>query len=291
MMDLAVERAKKALNRRLRPLARADLTIGISLAALLLLLAVLRPWITIMGPMEGDILDRLKPAFTDGYLLGTDHIGRDIWSRMLAGLAWSLSAATAATIMSLLIGGGLGILAAERAGFVRSMVSWSVDTIIALPGIVIAICIIAVVGQGWVPLVLTLGLLSWPVFARVVYAEALSLMQRNYVIAAQIQGARRLSILWQHVTPGLRPTLLVMAAFHFADMLIAESALSFLGIGAPLGAPTWGNMLAESRQYLFRAPWMLLGPAGAIILTVVTLNLIGDALAAYFRGRERGENL
>jgi peptide/nickel transport system permease protein len=155
----------------------------------------------------------------------------------------------------------------------------------------VAICIIAVFGQGFQQLVLTLGFLSWPVFARVVYAEALSLLEREYVLSAQLIGVNRLIILYRHVLPGLRATLMVMLAFHFADMLIAESALSFLGIGAPLGEPTWGNMLAASRDKLFQAPWMMLVPASAIVLAVVTANLVGDGIATVSRRLGKGIDL
>lgn len=147
---------------------------------------------------------------------------------------------------------------------------------------------IAVLGRGFVPLVATLSIASWPLFARVVYAETLGLREREYVLAARLSGIRGRRALLIHVVPGLRPTLLVMAAFTFADMLIAESALSFLGIGAPLAEPTWGNMLSESRLYLVDAPWMMLAPAATIVLAAVTGNLIGDGLAARARQRERG---
>jgi peptide/nickel transport system permease protein len=145
-----------------------------------------------------------------------------------------------------------------------------------------------VIGHGFLPLVLTLGLLSWPIFMRVAYAEASSIYARDYVKAARIAGAGRWAIMTGHVLPGLRASLLVVFALHFATLLIAESGLSFLGIGAPLGVPTWGNMLAESRQYVLVAPRLLLVPAGAIIVAVITANLLGDGLAAVARRRGRG---
>jgi peptide/nickel transport system permease protein len=126
--------------------------------------------------------------------------------------------------------------------------------------------------------VLVLGLVTWPVFCRVVQAEAASLFAREYVLAAEMLQMSRLRLYFRHVVPGLLPSLSVLLAFHFADMLIAESALSFLGIGAPLGAATWGNMLQESRAYLLSAPWLLLVPASAIVMLVITANLLGDGL-------------
>jgi peptide/nickel transport system permease protein len=230
---------------------------------------------------------RLKPMFTPAHWMGTDQLGRDLWSRVLAGLPWSLGIATVATLISMVIGTVAGLTAAWQPGRLRNLVNRLVDVIIAFPGLVIAICLIAVVGRGFWPLAITLGILTWPFFARVVYAEALSLMKRDYVLAARMFAVSGPRILVRHILPGLRPTLLVMLAFHFADMLIAESALSFLGLGAPLSAPTWGNMLADSRQYLINAPWMMLAPGAAIVLVVVTLNLLGDGIAKASRDRSR----
>ncbi|MNI56932.1 Glutathione transport system permease protein GsiD [compost metagenome] len=146
---------------------------------------------------------------------------------------------------------------------------------------------VAILGQSATAVVLVLGLLAWPLFARVVYAEALAGRERPYVVAARIGGVSRPVQLVRHVLPVLLPSLIAMTCFHFADMLVAASALSFLGVGAPLGSPAWGAMLAESRPYLFQAPWMLVGPAIALATTVLLLNLCGDALAKRLGGRRR----
>jgi len=246
--------------------------------ALLLLLSLASSELTPYDPMDGDIMFRLKPMMTSGHWLGTDQLGRDLLSRLLAGLPWSLGIAFLATLISMVIGVLAGLVAALQPGPLRTVINRLVDMIIAFPGLVIAICVIAVVGRGFWPLTVTLGVLTWPFFARVIYAEALSLMKRDYVLAARLFAVPPAMILWRHILPGLKPTLLVMLAFHFADMLIAESALSFLGLGAPLSAPTWGNMLADSRQYLLIAPTMMMAPGFAIIFVVVTLNLLGDGI-------------
>ncbi len=285
-MVVSVE--KRLQRSRIRLGGTLELWLGGVLGLSLLLLTVFSGLVQSHDPMYGDLMVRFASPGTPGHWLGTDNLGRDMWSRVVAGLAWSLSCALVATLIAAVIGTVLGLLAAENHGRLRGAIRQAVDLVLAFPGLVAAICVIAVVGQGFWPLVLTLGLLTWPVFARVVYAEALSLLERDYVLAARLVGVSRTRILLGHVLPGLRATLLVMLAFHFADMLIAESALSFLGIGAPLGDPTWGNMLAESRQFLFRAPWMLFVPAGAIILAVVTANLLGDGIAVAARKRGRG---
>ena len=266
----------------------AELLLGSALALSVLGLMLFSSWAADHDPMKTDLLNRYQPPGTPGHWLGTDQLGRDLWARALAGLQWSMTTAIMATAISLVIGTGLGLLAAQRPGLVRTVVRQSIDTILSFPGLIVAICVVALWGQGYWPIVLTLGLLSWPVFARVCYAEALSLLEREYVQSAVLAGMSRLQILLQHVLPGLRPVLLVVLAFHFASMLISESALSFLGLGAPLGEPTWGNMLAASRAELFDAPWMMLVPAAGIVVAVVTANLIGDGLANLSRRQGKG---
>lgn len=263
------------------------LAAGLGLAVLLAAAAV---WVAVAPPAgaeRGSLLMRLKPPGTDGAWLGTDQLGRDLWARVLAGLPWSLGIALAASLIATVLGAAVGLAAAWYPGRTRRLLSQSIDTVIAFPSLVLAVTVIALVGRGFWPLAITLGLATWPIAARVVYAEALSVIERDYVVAARLLGVGDGAILIGHVLPALRPTLMVMFAFTYADMLIAESALSFLGLGLPLTAASWGNMLSESRQYLVGAPWMMLVPAGAIVLAVVTLNLIGDGVAAAARRRAR----
>ncbi len=256
------------------------LRLGAVLGLVLLTASALLPVLLGVDPMVTDLGRRLAAPGQQGFILGSDQLGRDILARILAGLSWSLAVAGTATALAALIGVALGLLAADRPGVLRTVINQLVDMVLSFPGLVIAIVVIAVLGHGFWPLVLTLGVLSWPVFARVVYAEARSVLAEDYVLAARLLGTSRLRVLLGHVLPGLTPSLMVMLAFHFADMMIAESALSFLGVGAPLGTASLGNMLSESRQYLFVAPYMMLLPAAAIVLAVVAANLVGDGLAA-----------
>lgn len=259
-----------------------ELWLGLALAGLLIIATLASDSLQPADPAKTNLLGRFTAPGTDGYWFGSDNLGRDLLARVLAGLQWSLSAAALATAISACIGTTLGLIAAEYSGRVRTIILQLTDLVLAFPGLIVAICVIAVVGQGFWPLVLTLGLLSWPAFARVIYAEGLSLANRGFVTAARLSGSSRASILIRHWLPALSGTLGVMLAFHFAEMLIAESALSFLGLAAPVGEPTWGNMLAESRPHLFRAPWMLYVPAGAIVIAVLAANFIGDGLAHLF---------
>jgi len=264
-------------------IASAELLVGSTLAIAMVLLAVAGRTLELERATRIELAARFVRPGTSGYPLGADHLGRDLWCRAVEGLGWSLSCALVATLIAGLVGTILGVMAAEHGGRLRAVIAQCSNLVLALPGLVVAIAVIGILGQGYWTLVLTLGLLTWPVFARIVMAETASLLTRDYILAARLAGADSTRILLTHLLPGLRATLMVVFAFHFADMLIAESALSFLGIGAPVGTPTWGSMLADSRQYLFTAPWMLLVPGGAIVLAVVTVNLIGDGLAARSR--------
>lgn len=256
------------------------LTVGLGLALALALAAVLSRWLVPDDPYATELSLRLRAPGSDGYPLGSDQLGRDVLSRVLAGLPWSLGIGAVSTVVGASIGTAIGLGAGWSTGWLRTVLTRFIDLTISFPYLVLAIAIVAVVGRGFWPLALTLGLVSWPIYARVVYAETLGLRAREYVLAARLAGASSVRTLLTHVLPGLRPTLQVLCAFQFADMLVAESGLSFLGLGAPLGTPTWGNMLSDSRAYLVDAPWLMLVPAAAIVLAVVAANLIGDGLSA-----------
>jgi peptide/nickel transport system permease protein len=255
-----------------------ELGIGGALVGLLALLALLGPGISGHDARFVDLEARFLPPFSPGHLLGTDQLGRDMLARVLHGLRWSLGIALCATLVAFTVGTTLGLVAARGGGWVATGIRQVTAFAQSFPVFVLAVSLVAVLGNGFVTVVAILGLVTWPVFCRVVQAEASSLYSREYVLAAEMLQMSRARLYLRHVLPGLLPSLSVLLAFHFADMLIAESALSFLGIGAPIGAPTWGTMLQESRTYLLTAPWMLLVPATAVVLLVIAANLLGDGL-------------
>lgn len=261
-----------------RYLARWELVVGGILIAMIGALVALGPALSGHDPAFIDLQDRLAAPNSPGHWLGTDQLGRDVLARLLHGLRWSLTAALGATLLAFTTGTILGVVAARSHSPLATAIRQVTAFAQSFPVFVLAICLVAIVGNSLVTVVLVLGLVTWPVFCRVVQAEAASLMSREYVLAAEMLQMGRLRLYVRHVLPGLLPSLSVLLAFHFADMLIAESALSFLGIGAPLGAATWGNMLQESRAYLLSAPWLLLVPAAAIVTLVITANLLGDGL-------------
>lgn len=279
------------MNRAPRLLRLAAGNLELTVAGLL---AIVILALALIGPMserdlqETDLASRFLAPGTSGFLLGTDDLGRDLWARAIAGLRWSVACALAANLINLVIGTTLGLMAAESHGPVRAILRRVTDVFQSFPMLVIAIIVVVMVGHGFIPLVLTLGLMTWPVFMRVAFAEGASLFERDYVKAAHVAGVPRWRIMVGHVLPGLTPSLASVFALHFGSLLIAESGLSFLGIGAPLGAPTWGNMLAGARDYMLTAPWMLFVPAAAIITTVVTANLLASGLVNWRLARVRG---
>lgn len=254
------------------------LRIGLALIAVLALLALFGPMLAAGDPDAVDLHARLLAPTAGGPVFGTDELGRSIALRLLVGLRWSLAVAGTATLVAATTGTALGIAAAGGHPLLRRGLRQAASFAQAFPVFVLAAVMIAILGNGFWTVSLTLGLITWPVFFRVVEAEAASLFTREYVLAARMMQLPAPALYARHILPGLVPSLSVLIAFHFADMLIAESALAFLGIGAPLGAATWGAMLSESRAYLLTGPWLLLAPAAAIVLVVIALNLVGDGL-------------
>jgi peptide/nickel transport system permease protein len=234
---------------------------------------------TVFDPLVMNLDLRLRAPLTHGFLLGSDAFGRDVFARMLAGLRWSVSIATLATLIASVIGVTLGLVAARRESWLSTVLRQITTFTQAFPAFVLAVTVIAILrSNGIQAVVLTLGLITWPVFARVAYAEGKAIFQREYVLAAEMMGMSRTRLYLRHVLPALIPSLSVLVVFHFAEMIIAESALSFLGIGTPMGAPTWGVMLSESQTYIYDAPWLLIVPAGAIVALIMTAHLFGEHL-------------
>jgi peptide/nickel transport system permease protein len=262
-----------------------SLRISASILCFLFIVALFQPFFYRVDPTYSDLMLRLQSPSLSGAWLGTDALGQDVFSRVIAGFRWSLGIGAVGTFIGGLIGISLGVSAAWNRGRLRTFLSRVIDIGISFPYLIIAVTIVTVVGRGFWPLALTLGLVCWPTISRVVYAETLTLREREYVTAARLFGIGSARSIFTHILPALRPTIQVVAAFTFAELLIAESGLSFLGLGAPLGTPTWGNMLNDSRSYMVDAPWMMFGPVTAIIVTIFAANLLGEGLNAREQSR------
>jgi peptide/nickel transport system permease protein len=266
--------------RRQRPRRSVPALLVVGILGFMIMLTVFLFGESIAGYSANQqaLTDRLLPPLTDGHLLGTDSLGRDVFARVAAGFRWSLPVGFLAATMATTIGTVIGVAAGWSEGIVRTVVTRLIDMAISFPYFVLATAIIAVVGRGFVTLIVVLGSVAWVSVARVVYAETRALKEREYILAARLIGVPPVRILFTYVLRGLRARVTVMFAFLFADLLVAEAALSYLGIGAPVGAPSWGNMLFAAREGIFTAPWLLWGPAAAVVLAVITANMLGDGL-------------
>jgi peptide/nickel transport system permease protein len=261
---------------------------GVALAGLAVIvasavLATLAPALAPTDPARNDLLARLTPpAWMHGgsweHPLGTDTLGRDVVSRMLYGARVSLVVGFSAVILAGALGVLLGLLAGYYGGRLDDALMRLGDVQLAFPALVLAIAVLAVVGSGLGNVVLVLGVTGWVTYARIARGETLSLRHREFVEGARALGARDAGILWRHVLPNVLPSITVVATFSVARTVIAEASLSFLGLGIPPPAPSWGAMLDEGRNYLTTGWWLALFPGLAILTVVLGINVVGDWL-------------
>ncbi len=252
--------------------------------AMLALAAALGPVLVRIDPLAIDLTHVLAPP-SCGHWLGCDALGRDILARVLWGARLSLAVSTTVVLLSLATGGIVGGAAALAGGRVDSVVMRLVDVVLAFPGFLLALALAAILGPGIVDLVVALTAMGWTGYARLVRGEVLSLREREYVEAARALGASPGRLLLRHMLPGLAGPLAVQATFGVGGIIIAEAALSFLGLGALPPAPSWGNMLDTGRAFLLVAPHLTTAPGVAIATSVLGFNLFGDGLAQALGGR------
>ena len=212
------------------------------------------------------------------HVLGTDDLGRDVLLQVIAGLPWSIEVSTLAVAIAAALGVSVGTFAGWSRGYGARAALRLVDFYVAFPFIVFAVVLIGVVGRGTAQLAVVLGLGIWPIVARVAYSETLRIKEEEYVAYARMVWQRDRTVVVRHVLPALAKRVAVVCAFVFGDVLGASSALSLLGIGPPLGTPTWGNMLADGQQYLDTAPWIAGGAGLALVILTVIVNAMADRI-------------
>src|SRR5918999_547285 len=234
-------------------------------------------------PNRQRLMARLRPPFwAEGgsmtYPLGTDNVGRDIWSRIIHGSRISLIVGVCAVGVSLLIGVTLGLISGFWSGHIDATIMALVDIMLAFPQLILAFAMVAVLGPGIGNIILVLGVTGWERYARVVRAEVLALREREFVQAARAVGASNLKIVFGHIMPNTFSSVIVMATLQTAQTILAEAALSFLGLGPGHTYPSWGQMISMGRDYISIAWWLSTFPGLAILLTVLAINLVGDRI-------------
>ena len=234
-------------------------------------------------PLEQDILSRLTPpSFLEGgestFLLGTDQLGRDLYSRIIHGARISLMIGLSAVLVSMVIGVSMGLVAGYFGGKIDSAVDFLANAMLAFPFILLAMTLVIVLGASMENIILALGLSNWPIFARVTRIETMKLREQEFVLAAIAQGLTHVRIIFKHILSNLAAPILVIATVEIARAIIRETFLSFLGLGIQPPTPSWGLMLAEGRDYMLTVWWLSTLPGMAIFLAALGINLVGDAL-------------
>ncbi len=256
---------------------------GIAMLALLLIAGLFAPLIAPFDPSRQNLMAAMTaPQLSGPHLLGTDHVGRDMLSRLIFGARVSLLIALAVVVFSGIVGVALGIVSGYFGGWVDSGIQKTLEVFWAFPPLLLAIAIVAFLGQGLAVVIIALASQRWIPYCRLTRAESMALRDREFVVAARSLGAGHIRILARHILPNVLPSTVVVATFAMATAIISEAALSFLGLGVPPKIPTWGGMLADSRAYISTAWWMALFPGLCIFATVLGINLLGDVLRTRF---------
>lgn len=258
--------------------------IWVAILLILILLSIFANNIAPYHPIRDADFTRVRnpPFWMEGgstdFLLGTDQVGRDVWSRLLHGGRVSLVVAAFSVTCGMLVGTTLGLASGFIGGIVDEIIMRLVDAWIALPFIMLALVIKIVLGSSLTIMFLVLALIAWVGYVRPVRGEVLSLRERDYVSAAKIAGASRFRVAFRHILPGLTSTIIVLSTLQAGGIVLTEATLSYLGVGIPQPTPTWGNMISDGRDWLDTAWWISTMPGIAIFLLVLSLNFLGDWL-------------
>lgn len=253
------------------------LMIGGTLVCLIALVAILAPLLTPYDPAAIDPARRLEPPGA-AHPLGTDRLGRDVFSRILYGGRIAVAVGLVAVVIG--AGGGvtLGLISGYRAGRLDAILMRAVDGLMAFPALLLAIMVVAALGPGHLQAMAAIGVVLIPVFARLARAQTLAIRGQEFVLAARAMGAKDIGILLSHILPNIAGPLLIQTTVAFSGAVLAEASLSYLGLGTQPPTPSWGGMLQEARDVLFVGPWMAIWPGVAIAAAVLGWNLLGDGL-------------
>jgi len=285
MSDTIVLKAGLLDRAKQQPLA----ALGLVLLVIFVVCALFAPWLAPYDPARLDLGGRLMPPSV-AHWFGTDELGRDILSRTIYGARISLIVSVSVVALSLAIGLVAGGLAGFYGGWIDTVMNiYVTNAFMSLPGILLAIAFVAFVGPGLFNVILALAISGWVGYARLVRAQVMAVKEREFVEAARALGASDLRVLCRHILPNIVQPLIVQGAIGMAGAVLAEATLSFLGLGVPPPAASWGSMLNDARSHLFDSPHLVFFPAMAVMLCVLSFNFIGDALRDYLDPRTKME--
>ena len=261
----------------LRLLERRSTRVGLAIVALLALIALLAPW---LAPHDPAMIDPAHgfAAPSAAHWLGTDNLGRDLLSRLVWGARWSLGLVLVATVLIMSLGIAVGVTAGYIGGIVDDVLMRLVDAVLSVPSLLLGLAVVGTLGPGLASLMVGLASIWWVSYARVVRGLVLALRGRGFVDAARALGATDRRIVARHILPGILPAVTVLASLEMGELILAISALSFLGLGAQPPTPEWGAMLNDGRTFFFTAPQLMLYPGLVISAAVLGFNLLGDGL-------------
>ncbi|QJD16578.1 ABC transporter permease [Paracoccus sanguinis] len=288
--DAAGLRAERGALARLlrRPLA----LLGILLIVLVVAAAIFAPWLTTYPPdqqnFDGLTLEGAPMPPGGPWLMGTDLLGRDLWSRLLYGARTSLLIGVIANGIAVALGTAVGLTAGWMRGWVGTILMRLTDLMMAFPALLLAICLAAIFRPSLWIVALVIALVNWVQTARVIYTETTALAERDFVAAERTLGASGARILWHHILPHLVPTIIVWATLGISTTVLLEATLSYLGVGVQPPTPSWGNIIFENQTYFQSAPWLVFIPGAAILILALAFNLVGDALREVLDPTQRG---
>lgn len=252
-----------------------------SLLIVICLIAIIGPKLAPFDPLKTDLYAaNLPPSRMN--LMGTDYVGRDIFSRLLMGASRSIFGAMIVVVITFIIGTTIGLIAGYYGGIFDGVLSHIIESVQAFPSLIITIAIAGMLGPGFVNTMIAMSAVGWTSYARLARSETMEVKQKDYVLADRISGYSRWHILWHTVFPNIIKPLIVTASMHIGHAILSFAGLSFLGLGTTLPYPEWGSMLNEARDRLQQAPWATLFPGLAIVLVVMVFGLLGDSLNRYF---------
>src|ERR1700748_1520734 len=266
--------ARRALRRLFK---RKGAVAGLIVLAIFLLLAIFAPLIAPFDPIATS-WTLVRKAPTSAHWFGTDDLGRDVLARVIYGARASLPAGVISVSIALSVGVPLGLISGYRGGFIDALISRITDAMLACPFLILAIALAAFLGPSLSNAMIAIGISAAPVFIRLTRGQVMSVKVEDYVEAARAMGNPRWRIALVHILPNIMPALLVQATLSIAAAIIAEAALSFLGLGQQPPAPSWGSMLNTAQRFIAQAPWMAFWPGFAIFFAVLSFNLLGDGL-------------